>query len=168
MPHLFALDQNFPEPIVAALQKYLEDDVELVPIRDIDRRLPTYEDWQVLHALHAHERRWDGLITTDHDMLSLPKELSVLCQSRLSLVIAVAAGHDPIKATGLVLAHISSICSQTRPETPQVWRLRTMAKPPEDPWTFITNIANRQGERPAVLYERERLSAGDLGSNPLA
>jgi hypothetical protein len=75
MPHLFALDQNFPEPIVAALQKYLEDDVELVPIRDIDRRLPTYEDWQVLHALHAHERRWDGLITTDHDMLSLPKEL---------------------------------------------------------------------------------------------
>lgn len=31
MPHLFALDQNFPEPIVAALQRYLKDDVELVP-----------------------------------------------------------------------------------------------------------------------------------------
>jgi len=136
MPHLFALDQNFPEPIVATLQRYLEDDVELVPIRNIDRRLP--------------------------------KELSVLCQSRLSLVIAVAAGHDPIKATGLVLAHISSICSQTQPETPQVWRLRTMAKPPEDPWVFITNIANRQGERAAALYERERLSARDLGSDPLA
>jgi len=47
-------------------------------------------------------------------MLSLPKELAVLCHSRLSLVIAVAAGHDPIEATGLVLAHISGICSQTR------------------------------------------------------
>jgi hypothetical protein len=168
MPHLFALDQNFPEPIVVALQRYLEDDVELVPLRHIDKRLPTCDDWQVLQALHVHKRPWDGLITTDHDMLSLPKELAVLCQSRLSLVIAVAAGHDPIKATGLVLAHISGICSQTRPETPQIWRLRTMAKPPEDPWAFITKIAGRQGETPATLYERERLAAHQLDSNPLA
>ncbi len=109
-----------------------------------------------------HERPWDGLITTDHDMLSLPKELSVLCQSRLSLVIAVAAGHDPIKATGLVLAHINGICSQTRPEAPQIWRLRTMAKPPEDPWAFITKIADRQGETATTLYARERLAARQL------
>lgn len=119
--------------------------MELVPLRHIDERLPTCDDWQVLHGLHVHERPWDGLITTDHDMLSLPKELAVLCQSRLSLVIAVAAGHDPIKATGLVLAHISGICSQTRPKIPQIWRLRTTAKPPEDPWDFITKIASRQG-----------------------
>ncbi len=168
MPYLFALDQNFPEPIVVALQRYLEDDVELVPLRHIDERLPTCEDWQVLQALHAHERPWDGLITTDHDMLSLPKELAVLCQSHLSLVIAVAAGHDPIKATGLVLAHISGICGQTRPEIPQIWRLRTMAKPPEDPWTFITKIANRQEETATTLYKRERLAARQLDSDPLA
>lgn len=31
MPHLCVLDQNFPEPIVAALQQYVEDNVELVP-----------------------------------------------------------------------------------------------------------------------------------------
>lgn len=168
MPHLFALDQNFPEPIVVALQRYLEDAVELVPLRHIDERLPTCDDWQVLHALHVHKRPWDGLITTDHDMLSLPKELAVLCQSRLSLVIAVAAGHDPIKATGLVLAHISGICSQTRPKIPQIWRLRTTAKPPEDPWDFITMIASRQGATAAALYERERLAAPQLDSNPLA
>jgi hypothetical protein len=101
-------------------------------------------------------------------MLSLPKELAVLCQSRLSLIIAVAAGHDPIKATGLVLAHISGICGLTRPESPQIWRLRTTAKPPEDPWVFITTIANRQGETATTLYERERLAARQLDSDPLA
>jgi hypothetical protein len=168
MPHLFALDQNFPEPIVVALQRYLEDDVELVPLRHIDKRLPTCDDWQVLQALHVHERPWDGLIITDHDMLSLPKELAVLCQSRLSLVIAVAAGHDPIKATGLVLAHINGICGLTRPErSTGVW-VRTTAKPPEDPWAFITKIADRQGETATTLYARERLAARQLDRDPLA
>jgi hypothetical protein len=166
--HLFALDQNFPEPIVAALQRYLEDDVELVPIRQIDERLPTFEDWAILHALHRHERAWDGLITTDLGILSLPKELAVLCQSKLSLVVAVAAGHDPIKATGLILAHISTVCERTDRGTAQVWRLRTSAKDAEDPWNFIATIAGRRGEEAPLLYGRERLTLAQLGCDPLA
>ncbi|MCL2768545.1 MAG: nucleolar 14 family protein [Solirubrobacterales bacterium] len=168
MPHLFALDQNFPEPIARALQEHLEENVELVPIRRIDARLPAFEDWQILHALHVHGRPWDGLITTDANMLSLPRELSVLCQTHLSLVVAIAAGHDPIKATGLVLAHIGAICSRTRADTAQVWRLRTTAKQPEDPWQFITELAGRREEDATGLYRRERLAPAQLHSDPLA
>jgi hypothetical protein len=102
-----------------------------VPIRRIDDRMATLDDWEVLLALHSDEPEWDGLVTTDAKMLSLPRELAVLCQTKLTLVVAEAVGQDPIKATGLVLAHISRICEQTRPETPQVWRRRTSTKPAE-------------------------------------
>jgi hypothetical protein len=81
VPRLLALDQNFPEPIVDALADFLAEDAELVPIRRIDPRLPTADDWLVLQALHSDHRPWDGLITSDSNMLGLPKELAVLCQT---------------------------------------------------------------------------------------
>jgi hypothetical protein len=117
VPRRFALDQNFPEPIVDGLVDWLAPDAELMPIRRIDERLATLDDWEVLQALHTDYRAWDGLITTDAKMLSLPRELAVLCQTKLTLVAAEAVGHDPIKATGLVLAHITRICEQTRVDT---------------------------------------------------
>jgi hypothetical protein len=167
MPRLFALDQNYPEPIVDALAEFLADDAELIPIRRIDERLPTAEDWQVLQALHLHGRDWDGLITSDKNMLGLPKELAVLCQTKLTLVVAVAAGHDPIKATGLLLTHLGSICEQTRADSAQVWTLRTARKAPEDPWIHMTQAAARQDISADTLYRRERLTGDDLAADPL-
>ena len=79
---LFALDQNFPQPIVDGLRDWLKADVELVPIAKIDNRLATEEhDWRILLALHNDERPWDGLITTD-DMTALPRESR--CSARRS------------------------------------------------------------------------------------
>ncbi len=163
MSRLFALDQNFPEPIVNALAAFLAEDAELVPIRVIDARLLTADDWQVLHALHVHERPWDGLITNDRHMLGLPRELSVLCQTKLTLVVAVGAGQDPIKATGLLLAHLSAICERTDPRRAQVWTLGTAKKAPNDPWSYMTAAAGQQGISADELYQRERLSHADLG-----
>jgi len=164
---LFALDQNFPEPIVDALETHLEDDVELVPIRRVDRRMSELDDWEVLLALHNDARAWDGLVTTDSDMLSLPRELAVLCQTRLTLVVAVAAGHDPIKATGLVLAHVAGICHQTRPDAPQVWKLATAQRPADDPWDYLAAVARRRGESADAVYRRERLTKAQLARSPL-
>jgi hypothetical protein len=91
---LFALDQNFPQPIVDALADYIIE-AELVPIAQVDERLATLDDWEVMLALHHHGRPWDGLITTDANMLALPRELAVLMQTKLSLVVAKESGHDP-------------------------------------------------------------------------
>ena len=167
MPRRFALDQNFPEPIVEGLADWLASDAALVPIRRIDKRMATLDDWEVLAALHADETAWDGLITTDAKMLSLPRELAVMSQTRLTLVVAEAVGHDPIKATGLVLAHLGRICEQTRPDEAQVWRLRTSTKPAEDPWDFFTKVAERRGSDPQELYAAERLSKKQLRHSPL-
>jgi hypothetical protein len=166
MPRLFALDQNFPEPIVDGLAEWLADDAELVPIRRIDARLPTADDWQVLHALHSGDRPWDGLITTDANMLGLPKELALICQTKLTLLVTVAAGHDPLKATGLLLTHLSAVCEATRRDRAQIWTLRTARKPPEDPWEHLGRVAARQRVSADALYKSERLTKRDLAAGP--
>lgn len=162
---LFALDQNFPQPILDALTDFLEAD--LVPIARIDNRLATVEnDWRILLALHNHVRPWDGLITTE-DMTSLPREMAVLCQTKLTLVIAVSQGHDPVTATGLVLAHLKNICNRTQPDRAQVWKLRTNTKPADNPWDAIAALAKRRGVAAADLYAEYKLTDAELGGSPL-
>jgi hypothetical protein len=72
---LFALDHNFPQPVLAALAHALPQ-VELIPIRDIDQTFADLDDWELLRELNRHERPWDGTITNDDAMLSLPKEIT--------------------------------------------------------------------------------------------
>ncbi len=72
-PRRFALDQNFPQPIVALLAEYLREQAELVPLAKIDKRLAeSVDDWRILLSLHQRGD-CDGLITTDSGMLSLPQ-----------------------------------------------------------------------------------------------
>ena len=166
MPRLFALDQNFPEPIVQALDRYITE-AELVPLRQIDPRL-TADDWEVILALHHHERSWDGLISTDEGMLRLHRELSVVRQTNLTLVVAHDSGHDPIKATGLLLTHLPWICRATSSGEGQIWRLVARNRPGEDPWDYLEKIARHQHRTADELWQEGRLSAGQLRQDPLA
>jgi len=163
---LFALDQNFPQPIVSALSEFMVE-AELVALPEIDDRLTDLDDWEVLLALHHHEREWDGLLTTDSGMLSLPRELAVLMQTRLTLVVAHAAGHDPLKATGLVLTYLPWIAAHTQPDEAQVWVLRSANKPAENPWNHLEKVATRTGTTASALYEAEKLTNAELSRDPL-
>lgn len=164
---LFALDQNYPQPIVEALDDYMTE-AELVPVGDIDSRLSEVDDWEILVALHLHERPWEGMITTDSNMLSLPREMAVLCQTKLTLIVADASGHDPLKATGLLLAHLPGICKRTSRAQPQLWVLKTATRDADDPWDRVQQIAKRRGESPAELYQASKLSPAELRRDPLA
>jgi hypothetical protein len=164
---LFALDQNFPQPIVEVVSGFMAE-AELVAVTDIDDRLTEIDDWELLLALHHHDRGWDGLITTDSGMLSMPRELSVLMQTHLTLVVADAAGHDPLKATGLVLAYLPWIAAHTQPEVSQLWVLRSANKPHDDPWQWLDKVASRRGAAAAALYAEAKLTADELARNPLA
>jgi hypothetical protein len=113
MPRLFALDRNFPQPIVSVLSDF-QADATLTPLDRIDPRMSTLDDWELLLALHHHADPWDGLITTDTSMLAQGPELATLIQTKLTLVVAVAAGHNPVKASGLLFAYLAGIC-QRRP-----------------------------------------------------
>ncbi len=100
-------------------------------------------------------------------MTTLPKELAVLCQTKLTLVVAVSTGHDPVMATGLVLARISNICNSTRPDRAQVWRLHTAGKDADDPWDHVTTLAARRGLIASALYDQQKLTPDELTSSPL-
>lgn len=162
---LFALDQGFPLPIVDVLAKYMVE-AELVALDEIDERLAILDDWELLLALHHHERAWDGLITTD-DMIWQPRELCALIQTGLTLVFADESGHDPIKASGLVLAHLPGICKRTQPGVPQLWVLRAVAKQHTEPWDQLKRVAEHRSESNRRLFEDNKLSPSDLARDPL-
>lgn len=167
MPRLFALDQGFPQPLIDAATPYFLD-VELVPIRRIDTRLAELDDWEVLLALHHHERPFDGLITTDDSMLNQARELAVIRQTNFTLVVIHAAGHDPIKATGLLLTHLDYICSRTSPDEPQVWDLVARNRPARDPWELLERVAQHQHRDVDRLWSEGRLTNAELARDPLA
>jgi hypothetical protein len=58
----FALDQNFPAPVLAAFAVMLPN-VDLVPLIKIDDALTDVDDWELFVALHRHAEHWDGLVT---------------------------------------------------------------------------------------------------------
>lgn len=165
-PRLFALDHNFPIPIVEVLTEFQEDGT-LVPTSRIDQRYADLEDWEVLLALHHDELPWDGLITTDTSMLSQPLELSVLLQTRLTLVAVREAGHNPVKATGLLFAYLPNICKRTRDDVAQVWTPSAANRRHDEVWDVLAGVAERRGVTTADLYAEHKLDEPALGHDPL-
>jgi len=164
---LFALDHNYPAPIINQAKPYLSG-VELVYIGDIDPRLSESDDWELLLALHHHSREWDGLISNDTSMLDQERELAVLGYTHLTLVAPVAAGHDPIRSTGLVLTHIENIASSTTPRKPQVWRLAGRTGQGSHPDQFIEKLAKKARLDPMDLRKDAMPTNAVLQKNPLA
>src|SRR3954449_6882433 len=169
MTRLFALDHNFPEPIVEVLSEVSQGagDAELVSVSDIDPRMADLEDWEIMLALYHHERSWDGLITTDSSMLNQPAELALLLQTNLTLIVAMGAGDDPIKATGLLFAYLGGICSRTDPSTPQVWKLSAADRPHVEPWNELQRVADHQHVSVQDLWSENRLNEAELANDPL-
>lgn len=167
MRRLFALDQNFPAPIVEALEEYVFD-AELVQVSKIDKRMSRLDDWELFVALHQHERPWDGLVTTDSSMLDLPRELAAIMQTKSTVVVAEDAGHDPIKATGLLFAHISGICKKTDPDVAQVWKLQTKTSAASNPWEIFTRVAAHQNLSASKLRKEAWLTEAELDRDPLS
>ena len=161
----FALDEDFPDTIIEALGLGVPE-AELVPIRHIDPRLRQMDDWQLLLSLH-HLRGWDGIVSTDSRMLNLPRELAVIHQTYLTVVIVEQAGHDPIRAAGLLLVHLPVICRRTVPSIGQIWKLSAQNKNHEDPWKELKRVAEHRNVSVNDLFHEYRLSKRELLRNPL-
>ena len=158
---LFALDHNFPQPMLAAMVDALPQ-VELVPVRDIDPAFSDLADWELLRELHRDERPWDGMVTNDDAMLSLPKEMTVLSQTGLTRVVARGEGHNPIRAVGTLLCHLTHICHHTKPNAAQIWNLKVSQKNADPAQAYLDKIALRTKTTAARLFSENKLSPGDL------
>lgn len=161
MTRLFALDHNFPQPILSALVHALPQ-VELVPVHDIDPGFADLDDWELLRELYRHDPPWDGMITNDDAMLSLPKEMTVLDQTGLTLVVAKGEGHNPIRAVGTLMCHLSHICHHTTPGIAQIWKLRVAQKNAEPVRDYLETIASKSKTTVNKLVADHRLPASDF------
>ena len=121
-----------------------------------------------LLALHHHARAWDGLITNDSGMLNLSREMSVLRQTNLTLVVAHDTGHDPIRATGLLFTHLGYIARNTDPDRSQVWELKARNAPARDAWHHLARIADHRNMDVDALWRSARLTRAELAEDPLA
>jgi hypothetical protein len=134
--------------------------VDLAPelIRD-------HEDWEVLHGLN---RRGDvdGFITNDAGMLELPREMVVLHDSGLTLIITDGVGHDPIRATGLLMTHLQEIAKRVT-RRPQIFVLRPRPLQPIAPGTQLDKLAQRRNVQANRLISSERATVRQrLGGRP--
>lgn len=163
----FALDQNFPTPIVKALQSSIPE-VAMRPIYEVDPRLSRLEDWALILALHHHADGFAGLITTDARMMSQPQELAALQQTKLSLVVAEGSGHDPVKATGLLLTHLSRIAGLVQRDRAQIWSLSAHTPAAKTPRDVLSQIAAKGKTSYNELFAEVRLNDEMLARNPLA
>jgi hypothetical protein len=153
----FVLDENFPW-FVAGFK--WPPSVRVSRLRDVDPTLlgPS-DDWQILLALH---RRGDvdGFITNDAKMLLLPTEMVALMRTRLRLVITDGVGHEPIRATGLVMTYLEMIARQAADDRPHIFVLRPGPLRPVSPGAQIDKIALRESLPPNQVISRECANMG--------
>jgi hypothetical protein len=157
----FALDHNFPAPVMSAFGLLIPN-VELVPIATIDTQFAELDDWELFVALHQHDQQWDGLITNDDKLLALEKEMTVLSQTNLTLVVVKGEGDSPIRAVGLLLCHLNHICHHSKPDRAQVWMLRVAQKNYDAPRFYLEKIAEKKRTTVEEIVRTHQLSANAL------
>jgi hypothetical protein len=159
----FALDQNYPATVIAAFGAMIPG-VELAAVTSIDPHLAEMDDWELLLSLGQRRPAWDGLITNDDAMLALPREMTVLAQTRLTLIVAKGEGDSPVRSIGLLLAHLHHICHHTVRDRAQVWRLSVAQKNYDEPRMYLERIAEKAGMTFDELWRTYKLTSKELHS----
>ena len=105
-----------------------------------------------------------GFITNDAGVLELAREMIVLSHTRLVLIVNVGVGHDPIRATGLLMVSLEQIARRYTGR-PEIFRLHPVElnRNRITPGTQLNRIAARRHVPPNELISRERSVLRDKG-----
>jgi hypothetical protein len=158
-PVRLALDQNFPTPILTALSDFIVD-IRLVPLREIDPRLSTLDDRQLVIALR--QLGFPGLVTNNYKMLKNPKELAAIIATKLTVFAIEGVGDDPIRATGALLLDLPGALKRMDTRKPQVFWMRPRSPQPEDPMDLFERAATHQHRDPAEFLREVEVTAAEL------
>jgi hypothetical protein len=152
------IDHNFPLPILKALRPFVTC-AELVSVGEVEPSWANLPDDQLIRSAKAMS--FDGLVTSDDNMLLLPEVLRAIEDTQFTLVVAAGQGHQPIRATGLLFVHIDHLAKQLHPRLPQIWRLRATQKNHEAPSVFWGYLAKRKRTTIEALRD---VGQGEVGS----
>ncbi|HEV8563823.1 MAG TPA: hypothetical protein VGR41_02805 [Actinomycetota bacterium] len=134
-------------------------EVDLQPLREFEPRLLGAQDWEVVLGLS--QRGAQALLTCDDSMLSVARVVAVIEQTLFTVVTCRRVGHDPVVASGLLLAHLPSIGRRHDPARPQIWRLSA----PEQPVLKIGQLKDEIEKRSGVRVDDYKLLAGAAPSS---
>lgn len=162
-PLRIALDHNFPRPLVEPLAPAIVE-ATLHPVARVDPRMTTLDDDALIRALWL--RGYQMFVTCDGRMLDEPSVLGITLQTKMS-VVAVGQGHDPVAASGLLLAFLPHLAKSYRADEAQVWRLRVGRREPEDIWARLQRLGGGAPGAGKALYESVRLTPKVLRTDPL-
>src|SRR5258706_6766886 len=145
----FALDQNFP-PLLSGAETLLPE-VDIVPIHDIDRRMPRQTDGELVLALH--QLRWDGLITNNYKMLWQPVEIAAIVKTKLTVFAVQGVGDDPVRATGAVLLDFPGALKRLVAGRSHIFLVNPRNPLSKESWEYFREAADRRKVAPERLYE---------------
>lgn len=145
------LDQNFPEPILRCLEAFILD-VKLVPLRQIDPRLSTLDDRELIIALQ--QLGYSGLVTNNYKMLKNPRELAAILKTKLTVFAIEGVGDDPLRATGALLLDLPSALKRRTPGKAEVFWMRPRNPVPQKPWEIFEQVAGRLDRAATDLYKQ--------------
>lgn len=158
----FALDQGFPD---SSLVRTPLPDLELVPLRVLHPDLTAnHEDWQVLQQLRARGDV-DGFVTLDAKMLRLEKEMVVLEQTRMTLVVLQDLDNDPFAAGALLVAISGRLARAFDRRQPQVFLVRLPRLVVEKPQRRLEAVSKQGGRTLSQMRKAGRLSPTELYSD---
>jgi hypothetical protein len=98
-------------------------------------------------------------------MLSLAKEMVVLHQCRLTLIVIENTGNDPFVAGGALIAASAKIVRAFDGRKPQLFRVRVPGLRPERVWDQIADIGRREQADADLVVRRERLTPTELSTD---
>lgn len=161
-PIRWALDENFP-PIVLDVASALPE-IELAPLRRIDRRLLGLPDRRMIIALH--QLGWSGLITNNHKMLRVPTEIAAIVRTRMTMIAVEGVGDDPLRATGVLMTDLPAIVRRLRAEghLAHVFLRRPSAPRPEPSWEHFRKAAERRHRDVGELYDEVKVTDDELAA----
>lgn len=120
-PWKVALDQNFPLPILKAVQQWLPVGVDHVSA--IHPGCGKRDDWQLIVALAC--RGYTTLVSNDYHIVYEPRVLPAAHKTRLTLVTVESVGHDMIRATGALLLDLEAVLRKHVKGKSRVFRPRS-------------------------------------------
>ena len=132
------------QPILReALAKWVLD-ARIVSLVEIDPALSRgYTDDALIRELAA--RGVQGLLTCDDNMVYRTEVLEAIDDTNFSVVTFRRVGHDPVKASGLLLVHLSEVVKRYEHESPQIWQIGSAEVWPTDFYERLRS-AKRHGD----------------------
>ena len=137
-----ALDHNFPEPILRAVQPSFPRDLDFRWVRELDPAFPDLDDHDLIYAVSR--AGYPVLVTGNHKMLNDPRVLVAVIQTRGTVLAVEGGGDDPVLMTGVLLRDLLPVLRKVSPRG-QVFRVRSTAPRPHRARDLLDRLADSRG-----------------------